>query len=120
MNTQYAQSAIVNTAHIIGLNAHDVINMRGSRNYHLITAKLTSILGKTLTWKWLKGARQMNHKYIVFWRNNGRLGAVDLTEDNRTKAHKLMELSLLMRDLVGNEHYEVWSVNKGAIVDIEA
>jgi hypothetical protein len=62
----------------------------------------------------------MNHKYIVFWRNNGRLGAVDLTEDNLHKAHKLMRLSLLMRDLLGNEHYEVWAVNKGAIVDIEA
>jgi len=46
--------------------------------------------------------------YIVFWKNNGRIGSVELNESNLKDAHTLMNLGLIQKDFSGTMHFEVF------------
>lgn len=46
-------------------------------------------------------------KWMVFWKNNQRIGSLELTEMNKRQMKSICNLTLIQRDITGTEHYEV-------------
>ena len=46
-------------------------------------------------------------QYIVLWKNNGRVGSVELTPENLTQLKQEFCLMLIQTDATGTQHYDV-------------
>lgn len=51
-------------------------------------------------------------KWIVLWKNNGRIGSAELTEENLQALQGEFYLSHLQTDASGTVHYEVLGVRR--------
>lgn len=46
-------------------------------------------------------------KWMVFWKNNARIGSLELNEMNKRQMESICILTLIQKDITGTEHYEV-------------
>ena len=46
--------------------------------------------------------------YIVLWKDNRRIGSIELTNNNLAELKKQFYLSLIQTDITGTQHYNVW------------
>ena len=53
-------------------------------------------------------------KWMVFWKNNERIGSLELTEANKRQMASICHLTLIQRDITGTEHYEVTQKTGGS------
>lgn len=48
-----------------------------------------------------------NKKWLVFWKNNGRIGSLPKTDANLRQMKSICNLTLIQEDISGTVHYEV-------------
>ena len=48
-----------------------------------------------------------NKQWLVFWKNNARIGSLEKTEANLRQMKSICDLQLIQEDATGTVHYEV-------------
>ncbi len=54
----------------------------------------------------------LGQKWIILWKDGGRMGSVGLTKKNLAELRRQFSLRLIQKDLAGHEHYDVVAVKK--------
>jgi hypothetical protein len=53
---------------------------------------------------------ELNKKWIVFWKNGGRIGSIELTDSNWAKVKEAFRFSIIQTDVSGTIHLNIFGL----------